>query len=61
VSGPTRRAPWNWRRSKGVITIEVSEQPVTLGAGDAVTLAGDVAHSYANPGTGPARYARHRS
>jgi mannose-6-phosphate isomerase-like protein (cupin superfamily) len=44
-----------------VITIEVSEQPVTLGAGDAVTLAGDVAHSYANPGTGPARYARHRS
>ena len=31
-------------------------QSVTLEAGDAVAFPGDVAHSYANPGTQPARF-----
>jgi transcriptional regulator with XRE-family HTH domain len=41
---------------QGAITIEVAGQPVTLEAGDAVAFRGDVAHSYANPGTQPARF-----
>jgi quercetin dioxygenase-like cupin family protein/DNA-binding phage protein len=41
---------------QGTITVEVAGQPVTLEAGDAVAFGGDVAHSYANPGTQPARF-----
>src|SRR4051812_20861425 len=41
---------------QGTITVEVAGQPVSLGAGDAVAFPGDVAHSYANPGTEPARF-----
>ncbi len=41
---------------QGRITVEVADQPITLDAGDAVTFAGDVAHSYANPGTQQARF-----
>ena len=41
---------------QGTITVEVAGRPVTLDAGDAVALPGDVAHSYANPGTQPARF-----
>ena len=40
----------------GTITVEVADQSVTLDAGDAVAFPGDVAHSYANPGTEPARF-----
>jgi len=41
---------------QGTVTVEVADQPVTLDAGDAVTFGGDVAHSYANLGTQPARF-----
>jgi quercetin dioxygenase-like cupin family protein len=41
---------------QGTITVEVAGQPVSLGAGDAVAFPGDAAHSYANPGTEPARF-----
>src|SRR6516225_2429556 len=41
---------------QGTITVEVAGRPVTLDAGDAVAFPGDVAHSYANPGTQPARF-----
>lgn len=41
---------------QGTITVEVADQSVTLEAGDAVAFPGDVAHSYANPGTQPARF-----
>ena len=41
---------------QGTVTVEVADQPVTLDAGDAVAFPGDVAHSYANPGTRPARF-----
>ena len=41
---------------EGSITVEVADQSVTLEAGDAVAFPGDVAHSYANPGTQPARF-----
>jgi quercetin dioxygenase-like cupin family protein len=41
---------------QGTVTVEVADQPVTLDAGDAVAFPGDVAHSYANPGTQPARF-----
>ena len=41
---------------QGAITIEVAGQSVALEAGDAVTFSGDVAHSYANPGTELARF-----
>ncbi|MGW5670065.1 helix-turn-helix domain-containing protein [Micromonospora sp. NPDC003776] len=41
---------------QGTVTVEVAEQSVPLGAGDAVAFPGDVAHSYANPGTQPARF-----
>lgn len=40
----------------GTILIQVDGQPVTLHAGDAVTFPGTAAHSYANPGTEPARF-----
>ena len=41
---------------QGSITVDVGDQSVTLDAGDAVSFPGDVAHSYANPGTQPARF-----
>jgi len=41
---------------QGAVTVEVADQTVTLEAGDAVAFPGDVAHSYANPGTQPARF-----
>ena len=41
---------------EGSITVEVADRSVTLDAGDAVAFPGDVAHSYANPGTQPARF-----
>jgi transcriptional regulator with XRE-family HTH domain len=41
---------------QGTVTLEVADQSVTLDAGDAVAFPGDVAHSYANPGTRPARF-----
>jgi transcriptional regulator with XRE-family HTH domain len=41
---------------EGAITVEVEDQSVVLEAGDAVAFPGDVAHSYANPGTQPARF-----
>jgi transcriptional regulator with XRE-family HTH domain len=41
---------------EGSITVGVGDQAVTLDAGDAVAFPGDVTHSYANPGTAPARF-----
>ncbi|HSE55629.1 MAG TPA: XRE family transcriptional regulator [Nocardioidaceae bacterium] len=41
---------------QGTITLEVADQSVALDTGDAVAFRGDVAHSYANPGTQPARF-----
>ena len=41
---------------QGTITVEVADQSVTLESGDAVAFPGDVAHSYTNPGTEPARF-----
>jgi quercetin dioxygenase-like cupin family protein len=41
---------------QGTITVAVAGKPVTLGAGDAIAFGGDVAHSYANPDTQPARF-----
>jgi quercetin dioxygenase-like cupin family protein len=41
---------------QGTISVEVADQSVTLDVGDAVTFPGDVAHSYSNPGTEPARF-----
>jgi transcriptional regulator with XRE-family HTH domain len=41
---------------EGAITVEVADQSVILQAGDALAFPGDVAHSYANPGTQPARF-----
>jgi transcriptional regulator with XRE-family HTH domain len=41
---------------QGTITVEVADQSVTLEAGDAVAFPGEVPHSYANPGTQPARF-----
>lgn len=41
---------------QGTVTVEVAGEPVTLETGDAVTFPGDVAHCYANPGTGTARF-----
>jgi transcriptional regulator with XRE-family HTH domain len=41
---------------EGKVTIGVADQSVTLDAGDAVAFPGDVAHSYANAGTQPARF-----
>jgi transcriptional regulator with XRE-family HTH domain len=42
---------------QGTVTVEVAGQPVILDVGDAVAFGGDVPHSYANPGTQPARFA----
>ena len=41
---------------EGTVTVETAGQPVTLEAGDALAFPGDAAHSYANPGTRPARF-----
>jgi transcriptional regulator with XRE-family HTH domain len=41
---------------QGKVTIEVADQSVTLGAGDAIAFSGDVAHSYENAGSRPARF-----
>jgi len=41
---------------EGTVTVEAAGQPVTLQAGDALAFPGDAAHSYANPGTRPARF-----
>jgi transcriptional regulator with XRE-family HTH domain len=41
---------------QGTITVEVAGQPVMLEVGDAIAFGGDVPHSYANPGTQPARF-----
>jgi transcriptional regulator with XRE-family HTH domain len=41
---------------EGAITVEIADQAVTLETGDALAFPGDVAHSYANPGTHPARF-----
>ena len=38
---------------QGTITIDIADEQVTLGVGDAVAFPGDVAHSYANPHDGP--------
>ncbi|SEJ54693.1 transcriptional regulator, XRE family with cupin sensor [Arthrobacter sp. yr096] len=41
---------------EGAVTVEAGEQVITLEAGDAMTFPGDIPHSYANLGTGPARF-----
>jgi transcriptional regulator with XRE-family HTH domain len=41
---------------EGKVTIGVADQSVALEAGDAIAFPGDVAHSYANVGTHPARF-----
>ena len=40
----------------GTLVLEVADQAVTLDVGDAVAFAGDVEHSYSNPGAQPARF-----
>ena len=40
----------------GAVTLEVGDRTLVLETGDAVAFPGDVAHSYANPGAGPARF-----
>jgi len=41
---------------QGTITIEIADQQITLGIGDAAAFPGDVAHSYSNPHARPARF-----
>lgn len=41
---------------EGTVTVQAAEHCVTLAVGDAVSYPGDVAHSYANPGTDTARF-----
>lgn len=41
---------------QGAVTVTVADQSFALDAGDALTFAGDAAHSYANPGELPARF-----
>jgi quercetin dioxygenase-like cupin family protein len=41
---------------EGLVTVAVAGESFILGAGDAVSFPGDVAHSYANPGTEPSRF-----
>jgi quercetin dioxygenase-like cupin family protein len=41
---------------EGTVVVEVAGQAITLDTGDAVSFPGNVAHSYANPGTEPARF-----
>ncbi len=40
----------------GTVTVDAGEQVVTLEVGDSMTFPGDIAHSYANQGSGPARF-----
>lgn len=40
----------------GTITVNVADETVTLGPGDAASFPGDVVHDYANPGTQPAMF-----
>ncbi|WP_043806424.1 helix-turn-helix domain-containing protein [Paenarthrobacter aurescens] len=40
----------------GTLTVDVDGHMNTLEAGDSMTFPGDVAHSYANPGTDPVRF-----
>jgi transcriptional regulator with XRE-family HTH domain len=41
---------------EGTITIDVADQLLTLGTGDAIAFPSDVPHAYANTGTQPARF-----
>lgn len=41
---------------QGSVTVEAADESFSLMAGDAVAFPGDVAHSYANPGTEQARF-----
>lgn len=41
---------------QGILTVDVDGQVSTLEEGDSMTFPGDIAHSYANPGTDPARF-----
>ena len=41
---------------EGTVRLEVADEPVILVTGDAATFPGDVAHGYANPGPGQARF-----
>jgi quercetin dioxygenase-like cupin family protein len=41
---------------RGTVTIDIADRRITLGVGDAAAFPGDVAHSYANPHTEPARF-----
>jgi transcriptional regulator with XRE-family HTH domain len=41
---------------QGTMTVEVEDQSVTLGPGDAIVFSGDVAHCYTNPRKRPARF-----
>lgn len=41
---------------EGAVTVEVGDRASELGPGDAISFAGDIIHSYANPGTRPARF-----
>lgn len=41
---------------QGTVTVRAADRSVTLDAGDAVSFAGDVGHSYGNAGTQPARF-----
>jgi transcriptional regulator with XRE-family HTH domain len=41
---------------EGAVTVQVADRSVSLAVGDAVSFAGDVAHSYANLGTETARF-----
>lgn len=41
----------------GTVAVQVGEQVEVLQVDDAISFAGDVAHSYANTGTAPARFA----
>lgn len=40
----------------GSVRVDVADQSVVLGPGDAVAFAGDAAHGYSNPGEEPARF-----
>ena len=40
----------------GTLTVTIADQPYTLESGDALSFPGDLAHSYANQGTEPARF-----
>ena len=41
---------------EGQVILDVSDQSITLNAGDAVSFPGDVTHAYANPGAEPAAF-----